>query len=118
MAGFDLQVHHYDSKGQVTRSSPYRLRISEGKREFERPVNSGVWYAEDGTLLRDESVAIRAAEEARLDAVKAVEDEKLAAAKVIEEAQKAEALEALKAQIRAEIMAEQKAVKHGASTKA
>lgn len=108
--GFDLQVHHYDSKGKVARTNPYRLSIEAGKREFERPVGSGQWYAEDGTMVRDESKEVRAKLEAEA-----------AEAQAKQEAQAAEAREALKAQIRAELEAEakeQKAVKHGASTKA
>lgn len=109
--GFDLQVHHYSKEGRVTRANPYRLVIDSGKKEFERPVGSGLWYAEDGSLIRDESAAMRAAQEA-----KAAEVEAQA------KAEADQAREALKAQLRAEILAEEereekKAVKHGTGSK-
>ena len=51
--GFDLRTHIRDPKtGRVIGSQPYRLRVSrEGGRQFERPVGSGVWYFEDGSLV-------------------------------------------------------------------
>lgn len=50
--GFDLKTHIRDAKGKVVRENAYRLVITNGVMEFERPKFSGDWYAADGTLIR------------------------------------------------------------------
>jgi len=105
---FDYQVEHYDKSGKVIRSNPYRMVIdSEGKR-MERPPGSGIWYAEDGSIIKDESAAI--------EAVKAAA---VAKEKELLEAKAKEAREKLKEELRAEILAEQqqKGQKNGHSSK-
>lgn len=94
---FDLKTHHYNAEGKVVRETPYRLTISqEHGKLFERPPYSGVWYAEDGTLVKDESAAVNAQKAA-------VEAKKQAVA----DQEAREAREKLKAELRAEILAEQ-----------
>lgn len=104
---FDYQTHHYNKEGRVTRETPYRRVCDESGVRMERPIGSGIWYAEDGTLLKDESAAIRAKAAAKAEA-----DQKLAEQRVLD------AREKLKAELRAEIAQEQKkAGPHGLGNK-
>jgi len=42
--GFDLITHKRDKRGRLVATNHYRLHILNGRRYFERPVNSGnVW---------------------------------------------------------------------------
>jgi len=46
---FDLKVTHRNpSTGAVIGHDPYRMRVGKGGRTFERPVNSGNLWWEDG----------------------------------------------------------------------
>jgi hypothetical protein len=68
--GFDLQVHIRNAKGQIVREQPYRMRVQDGNKTFERPVGSGQWYFENGKPVNEakaEVVSTQAAEE-KLDA--------------------------------------------------
>lgn len=43
--GFDLVTHPRDKYGKIENVNPYRLHIIRGVKAFERPVNSGnLWY--------------------------------------------------------------------------
>lgn len=58
MSKFDLSTHIRDGKtGAVVRTQPYRLVIDGGNRKFERPVGSGMWYDEGGTLIESPTKA-------------------------------------------------------------
>ena len=50
--GFDLKTHIRDSKGKVVKENAYRLVVTNGVMEFERPKGSGDWYSPDGALIR------------------------------------------------------------------
>jgi hypothetical protein len=50
---FDLVTHKRNKKGSVTSTNFYTLHIVNGVRKFERPKGSGIFYAEDGSLLAD-----------------------------------------------------------------
>jgi hypothetical protein len=104
---FDYRVDHINSQGKVTHRTPYRMVIDQehGKR-MERPPGSGLWYNEDGTLLKDESAAIKAQQ-----AISQAKQQELSEQKA------AEAREKLKAELRAEILAEQKGTSHGPGRK-
>jgi len=93
---FDWQVEHYNKAGKVIRKNDYRMVVdSQGKR-MERPPGSGIWYAEDGSIIKDESAAILAAKaQAELEGKK------------LSEQQAMEAREKLKDELRAELLAEQ-----------
>lgn len=92
---FDHTTHHYDSQGKVVRDTTYRLKIESGAREYERPPGSGVWYAEDGSVIRDDSAKIEAARKAA--------EEALAAAEAKDKADKDAAY---RAAVKAELLAE------------
>jgi hypothetical protein len=104
---FDFNVHRYSKEGRVVGANEYRLVINNGEKMMERPPYSGKWYAEDGTLVKDDSAAI----EAKRAQEKQIEAEKIAAAEKAKRDQ-------LKAELRAEIEAEKKEAKHGSGTKA
>lgn len=97
---FDYRVEHYNKEGKIVHKDPYRMVVDQqdGTR-MERPPGSGIWFRPDGSIWKDESVAIRA-QEAKL----AAEQQQLS------EQQALDAREKLKAELRAEIVAEQKAV--------
>lgn len=105
---FDFRVDHYNKQGQVIRHDPYRMVIDKDGKRMERPPHSGKWYAEDGKLVKDESTAIEA-----VKAKAELEQKQLSEQKLTE------AREKLKAELRAEILAEEakKAGKVGPSSK-
>ena len=45
---FDLRTHIRDKNGHIINVNPYRLTIVNGQRLFERPVDSGLKYYENG----------------------------------------------------------------------
>lgn len=49
---FDLKTHIRDGKGNIKEAKPYRLTITNGVKEFERPPGSGNFYTEGGDLIR------------------------------------------------------------------
>ena len=105
---FDYQVEHYNKQGKVIRTNTYRMVVDAEGTRMERPPGSGIWYAPDGSVIKDESAAIEAV--------------KLAAAakeQAILEAKAIEARNKLKDELRAEILAEQqqKGQKNGHSPK-
>lgn len=51
--GFDMTVHKRNGKGAIVDIQPYRLVIENGIKRFERPVDSGFWYDEAGTLIKE-----------------------------------------------------------------
>lgn len=53
--GFDYTVEHRGKDGRVVRTDPYRMVVDSNGKRLERPPGSGIWYNEDGTLLKDES---------------------------------------------------------------
>ncbi len=63
---FDLTTHIRDAKGNIVKSQPYRLTITNGIHEYERPPGSGYVYTAGGDLIRkpsDKQVAAQAAKE-------------------------------------------------------
>lgn len=52
MSEFDLRTHVRSAKGDITSKQPYRLKISNGKSLFERPVGSGNWYTQNGEQVQ------------------------------------------------------------------
>lgn len=94
---FNYQTEYRNAAGKIVREDPYRMVVDqEHGQRMERPPGSGVWYRPDGSIWKDESVAIRAqAEQAKIQA----QEER--------EARDLQAREKLKAEIRAEILAEQ-----------
>lgn len=65
---FDLRTHVRDSKGRVVKKQPYRLKIEAGRRLFERPVGSGMWYYENGEMTPDTKKKSKQAAEAEVKA--------------------------------------------------
>lgn len=112
---FDLRTHIYNKEGKVVSTNFYRRVVDKNGVQYERPVNSGIWYNEDGTISRDESKAVREALEAKQAAIELQ-------AKIELEAKVKAEREALKAELLAEIAAEQvvakKAGHSGHSSKA
>lgn len=53
--GFDLTTHVRDAKGTIIKSQPYRLTITNGVHEYERPPGSGYVYTAGGDLIRKPS---------------------------------------------------------------
>lgn len=54
---FDLQVHRWDSQGNLVGKNPYRTFITDGKITYERPVNSGnLWFENNKPAGRVEIV--------------------------------------------------------------
>lgn len=51
---FDLLVHRRDNKGKIVSESPYRMLVVNGQQQFERPLDSGLWYDANGTLIRED----------------------------------------------------------------
>mgnify|MGYP001619842179 FL=1 len=49
---FDLRTHIRDGKGNIVVAQPYRLYITNGIEEFERPPGSGWVYTKGGDLIR------------------------------------------------------------------
>lgn len=45
---FNLQTHFFNSRGQLTKTNPYRLFVNAGVKLFERPKNSGNIFYENG----------------------------------------------------------------------
>lgn len=52
---FDLRTHIRDGKGAIVKSQPYRLTITNGIYEYERPPGSGYVYTAGGDLIRKPS---------------------------------------------------------------
>lgn len=48
---FDLRVHIRDKNGRISQKQPYRLKVVDGQRRYERPVGSGKWHYENGELI-------------------------------------------------------------------
>lgn len=96
---FDLITDRRNAKGKVIAGNHYRRVVNAGVVEYERPLASGVWYAEDGTLIRDEFKAEREAKEAmELQKAQDAATAKAAAeAKLQSEREELEALRAEKA---------------------
>jgi hypothetical protein len=99
---FDHQVHHYDKTGKVIRANPYRMAVDGGRKSYERPIGSGMWYNEADELVKDDSAAVKAKQQA-------------AEAKLAAEAEAARLAEraALKAELAAELEAEARLKKGG-----
>ena len=63
---FDLTTHIRDAKGNIVKSQPYRLTITNGIHEYERPPGSGYVYTAGGDLIRkpsDKQIQAQAAKE-------------------------------------------------------
>lgn len=63
---FDLTTHVRDAKGNIVKSQPYRLTITNGVYEYERPPGSGYVYTGGGDLIRkpsDKQIQAQAAKE-------------------------------------------------------
>ncbi len=105
---FSFKVEHYNKEGKVVHKDPYRMVIDqEHGQRMERPPGSGIWYRSDGSIFKDESAAIEA-QKAQADNQK----------QMLSEQKALEAREKLKAELRAEILAEQKVqVKSGSGNK-
>jgi hypothetical protein len=52
---FDLTTHVRDAKGNIVKTNPYRLTITNGVYEYERPPGSGYVYTAGGDLIRKPS---------------------------------------------------------------
>lgn len=61
---FDFTVQKRNSKGQIVSEQPYRMVISEGKTQIERPPGSGYWYDAGGTLIKEPAKQETAKQEA------------------------------------------------------
>ncbi len=46
--GFDLRTHLRDKKGRLLKTQPYRLHMRGSQKYFERPLNSGNLFYENG----------------------------------------------------------------------
>lgn len=92
---FDLTVHRRNAKGEIVATEPYRLEINQGQRRYERPVNSGIWYSEDGNLLPESVLKLKELEDQKKNL------EMAKAAKVAKEAQEMADLKAKAAQAEA-----------------
>lgn len=102
---FDHVVTHREPKtGRVLEVRDYVLHIGPNGMEYEQPPKSGIFYAPNGDLLRDEGAKKRAEELAsrKLAAEKAEKDE-------AEREEKER--EAMRAELRKELEAELKAKK-------
>lgn len=110
---FDHTVEFRDSKsGQVIRRNDYVLKISGAGREYERPPGSGLIYAPDGALLRDEGKEKREQLEAQAKAKAEAEQAEIAKAKAKE---REELLESVRAEVASENAAK-KAESEGSAT--
>ena len=95
---FDFRVEHYNKEGKVVHKDPYRRVVDQEHGErMERPPGSGKWYRSDGSMFKDDSAAIEA-QKAQAETQK----------QLLSEQKATEAREKLKAELRAEILAEQK----------
>ena len=45
---FNLKTHKFDGRGRLVGKSPYRMHVVSGEALFERPVNSGNLFYENG----------------------------------------------------------------------
>jgi hypothetical protein len=100
---FNYQVEYRNKQGEIVRRDPYRMVIDQEKgKRMERPPGSGLWYAEDGSLIKDDSAAIKAAQAQAKAKAQALSEQEAQEAR---EKLKAE----LRAELRAELLAEQKA---------
>lgn len=46
---FDHKTHIRNNKGKVVNHNFYNLKIADGVKTYERPIQSGLWYYENGT---------------------------------------------------------------------
>lgn len=71
---FDHRVEIRDPRtGQIVQHQPYVLHIGPGKREYERPPGSGVFFDSTGAMIRDDGKEKREAAAKALEAKKNAE---------------------------------------------